>query len=155
MVAEEGKKEGEGFTVVDKRKAFHEEPDSGQQSHFAGEAKDAAPAESNSTSGAADTSTSRERERVEARPPPDFSTFVLSIAFTAQLHLGLVPNPDSGKVSADLVAAKQTIDMIGMLQEKTKGNLTAEESQLLKNTLNELRMGFVQIAESAAGGPQS
>ena len=50
--------------------------------------------------------------------------------------------------------SRLAIDMLETLQAKTKGNLTAEESQLLKNTLNELRMGFVQIAESAAGGPQ-
>jgi len=53
----------------------------------------------------------------------------------------------------DLEMARYNIDMLEVLEAKTKGNLTAEEAQVLKNTLSELRMGFVQIAEH--GGPQA
>lgn len=74
----------------------------------------------------------------------DFSTFVLSLATSAQVHLGLVANPASGKQGADLPLAKQTIDILGILQDKTKGNLEEEENRLLEHLLYDLRMIYVE-----------
>jgi uncharacterized protein DUF1844 len=75
--------------------------------------------------------------------PIDFATFLLSLSSSAFYYLGDVPHPGSGRVERDIGLAKQTIDLLGMLQEKTKGNLTEEESQVLTGLLYELRMRYV------------
>ena len=76
-------------------------------------------------------------------PPISFGTFLISLASSAVFHLGEAPNPESGKVEKNLPLAKQTIDILGMLREKTRGNLTQEEAQLLDNLLYDLRMKYV------------
>jgi len=77
-------------------------------------------------------------------PEPDFNFFITTLALQASISLGQVPNPASNKAEEDLVQAKFLIDTLGMLQEKTKGNLTAEESGLLENLLYELRMHYIE-----------
>lgn len=79
-----------------------------------------------------------------ALPPMDFSGMVISFGTSALVNLGEVPNPETGTVTRDLLAAKQTIDMLGVIAEKTKGNLSAEEEQLLTKLLFDLRMGYVK-----------
>jgi hypothetical protein len=76
-----------------------------------------------------------------------FIGFVISLASTAAVHFGDVENPVSGaKDQPNLPAAKQMIDILTLLEQKTKGNLTAEERTLLEQVLYELRMRFVQAA---------
>jgi hypothetical protein len=76
--------------------------------------------------------------------PIDFYTFVLSLASSAFVHLGDAPHPDTGQPGApDLVLAQQTIDIIAMLRDRTKGNLTAEEEKFVENLLTDLRLRFV------------
>lgn len=77
-------------------------------------------------------------------PPIDFTTFCLSLASSAMIHLGQSPSPETGKTDKSLPLAKQTIDILALLEEKTRGNLTAEESKLLSTVLYDLRMRFVQ-----------
>jgi hypothetical protein len=85
----------------------------------------------------------------------NFVAFVLSLAHTAAVHFGDVPDPVSGaKSQANLPAAQQMIDILALLEEKTRGNLTAEERQLLEQVLFELRMRFVEI-QGASGGAAS
>ena len=72
-----------------------------------------------------------------------FSTFVLSFASTAMIHLGEAPNPETGKAAMDLTLARQTLDLLAMLHEKTRGNLTREEEQLFASVLADLRLKFV------------
>lgn len=75
----------------------------------------------------------------------DFYTFVLSLGSSAFVHLGDAPHPESGEpVPANLTLAQQTIDILAMLAEKTKGNLTEEEDRFLENLLTDLRFRFVQ-----------
>ncbi len=88
-------------------------------------------------------------------PEGDLASLINMLTTQALFALGVLRVKGQDQREPDLEMARYNIDMLETLQAKTKGNLTAEESQLLKNTLNELRMGFVQIAESAAGGPQS
>jgi hypothetical protein len=77
--------------------------------------------------------------------PIDFYTFVLSLGSSAFVHLGDAPHPETGEASApNLALAKQTIDILVMLREKTKGNLTSEEERFLENLLTDLRFRFVQ-----------
>lgn len=76
-------------------------------------------------------------------PKVDFSTFILSLASSALVQLGEVPNPESGESEQNLPVAKHTIDILAMLQEKTGPCLTPEESRLLDGVLYELRMKYV------------
>ena len=76
-----------------------------------------------------------------------FAAFVLSLAHTAAVHFGDIPDPVSGiAAEANLAAAKQMIDILSLLEEKTRGNLTAEERQLLDQLLYELRLRYVDVA---------
>lgn len=74
----------------------------------------------------------------------DFRTFLLSLASTALLHLGAMPDPDTNTPQTNLPLARQTIDLLSILREKTAGNLTPDEDQLFENLLYDLRLRFVQ-----------
>ncbi|WP_245168263.1 DUF1844 domain-containing protein [Desulfobaculum xiamenense] len=76
-------------------------------------------------------------------PQVTFSTFVMSLASSALVHLGEVPEPESGRTAENLALAKHTIDILSMLEEKTTGGLDAEEARLLSGLLYELRMKYV------------
>ncbi len=82
-------------------------------------------------------------------PVLDFATFVLSLSHSALMHLGEAPHPESEKVERNLPLAKQTIDLIGMIEEKTKGNLSGEEERLLGQILYDLRMRYVELSKQA------
>ena len=84
-----------------------------------------------------------DEEAPQALPPLDFSTFVLSLASTAMVHLGQLPGPESEGVKRDLPAAKQAIDMLTMLEEKTRGNLDESEQKLMQTVLYDLRVAYV------------
>jgi hypothetical protein len=77
-------------------------------------------------------------------PKIDFSSFILSLYSSGLVQLGKVEEPSTGKKTKDLEMAKHTIDMIAMLQEKTAGNLTDDEKNLLKALLSELRIAYVE-----------
>lgn len=100
---------------------------------------------------ARDEQKKEEPRRNESREMPeiDFQTFVLSLATSAQVHLGSIPNPTTGKQEADLALAKQTIDILGILEEKTKGNLTDQEVRLLEHVLFDLRVRYVEFKKKA------
>jgi len=76
-------------------------------------------------------------------PEITFSTFVLSLSSSAMVHLGEAPDPSTGKIAIDPQMAKHTIDILGMLQEKTCKGLTDEEKKLLCDMLYALRMKYV------------
>jgi hypothetical protein len=80
----------------------------------------------------------------EAAPAVDFHTFVLSLGSSALLHLGELERPGAGAAEQDLPMAKNTIDILAMLQEKTRGNLTPEEDKLLESLLFDLRLRYVE-----------
>ncbi len=77
-------------------------------------------------------------------PEINFSTFIMSLNSSALVHLGLENDPSTGAKEANLPLAKQTIDILGMLAEKTSGNLTEDEDRLLKNIVYELRLMYVK-----------
>lgn len=76
-------------------------------------------------------------------PEPDFNFFITTLALQASISLGIVPNPSTNKTEEDLSQAKFLIDTLGMLKEKTKGNLSTEESKFLENVLYELRTQYL------------
>ena|SRR5580658_2344577 len=90
----------------------------------------------------------QEREDA-ALPSIDFATFVLSLSHSAVLHLGEAPHPETNKIERNLTLARQTIDLLGVLEEKTKGNLTGDEERLLTQVLFDLRMRFVEEQKKA------
>lgn len=77
-------------------------------------------------------------------PEINFATFVVSLNSSALMALGLVADPISKQKTKDLALAKQTIDILGMLKEKTQGNLTSDEENMLKSVLYDLRMLYVK-----------
>ena len=76
----------------------------------------------------------------------DFSTFMMSIASAAMMGLGLAPRPNTGKTEVDLDLARQNIDLLDLLQQKTKGNLSRDEANLLEKLLLECRTKYVEEA---------
>jgi hypothetical protein len=80
-------------------------------------------------------------------PPASFSFLVLSMRAQAEMQLGLMNFGQEEKVEPDLDLARHTIDLIAVLVEKTKGNLTLEEQRLAENSLTELRFRFVQVSD--------
>ena len=87
---------------------------------------------------------STETREHEALPSIDFATFVLSLSHSALMHLGEVPDPETNKAHVDLGLAKQNVDILVLLEEKTKGNLTGDEERLLAQVLFVLRMRYVE-----------
>lgn len=83
-----------------------------------------------------------------------FAAFVLSLAHTTAVHLGDIPDPASGQPSQpNLPAAHQMIDILSLLEQKTRGNLTAEERQLLEQLLYELRLRYVEVQRGGGVRP--
>jgi len=100
---------------------------------------DAAPA----AAAAAPGTSAAQPARQKPLPPLDFSTFVLSLGTSAMIHLGEAPAPGGEAPQKNLQLAQQSIDLLAILEEKTKGNLTSEEEELLRELLYDLRMKFV------------
>jgi Domain of unknown function (DUF1844) len=129
-------KKGPGFVVKDKR-LFAE----------SGEAR--APEEQ--TTPAAEETKSVPPEAAQSGkgkepdyPPINFTNFVLSLSTSALFHFGDFPDPESGKTQKNLPAAKQTIDILDMLNEKAKGNLNENETNLIQGILYELKLRYVK-----------
>lgn len=120
----EEEKKGEGFVVKDRRFSDEEEkkekpaPVNDQVKASAGEACD--------------------------YPPVNFANFVISLSTSALFHFGDFPEYEGGKAEKNLPAAKQTIDILDMLNQKTKGNLDADEANLIQGVLYELKMRYVK-----------
>ncbi len=80
-------------------------------------------------------------------PPADFTALVVSLASSAYLHLGEIPDPEGKEPKLNLEVARHTIDMLAMLRDKTKGNLNKDESSILERFLYDLRLKFVAAVE--------
>ena len=135
----EGKKD---FVVKDRRIFAEENIDEGEK-----EEKDAPAAEEKK-----ETEAREENDKTDAdaqEPPPqfpeiNFATFIASLNASALLQLGAIEDPTTGTKNKNLPMAKQTIDILSMMQEKTAGNLSQEEENLLKNILYDLRLMYVK-----------
>ena len=89
--------------------------------------------------------TAPEAEEMDYQLPKiNFATFIFSLNSSVLVQLGLIDDPATGKKTKNLPLAKQTIDILGMLEEKTQGNLTKDEETMLKNILYDLRMIYVK-----------
>jgi len=90
-------------------------------------------------------------EPVQSLHPVDFSTHVLSLASTALIALGKMPAPDGEDLPLDLETAKHLIDVLGMLEQKTKGNLDESEQKLISSLTYDLRVAFVDAQKATSG----
>ena len=129
------KEERRGFRVTDRRR-FAE----------TGEARDDTPPEPAAAPPPAEPSQAAPGEaRRILSEPVNFSTFVLGLSTQALLHLGEIPNPVTNAIERDLEAAKHVIDILGILQEKTRNNLDPGEDSLLASVLYDLRLRYVDL----------
>ena len=87
-----------------------------------------------------------EKEQPRSLPPVDFTGFVFGLGQMALMHLGQIPEPQTGQVSRSLEQARHVIDILDMLEEKTRGNLTQEEAELLRTLKSELKLQFVKAS---------
>ena len=83
---------------------------------------------------------------MEALPEIDFNSFIFSLSTSALIQLGEIEDPFTKKSAKNIPLARQTIDLISMLKEKTKGNLTQQEERLIENILYDLRIRYVKAA---------
>jgi hypothetical protein len=146
MAGEEEKKEGKGFTVKDRRRFSPETGETREEP-----VKDSSDPDVTNQSQPTEEKTSQSSSSGAAGEMPlpeiNFSTFVISLSTQALMHLGEMANPLTGKVEPDTPVAKQMIDMIGMLREKTRGNLVAAEERLMEDILFDLRMKYVEAVK--------
>jgi len=150
MEGEEKEKEGKGFTVRDRRHFFQQEEERPPGKKEKGEKPGADEARVRGEEREKEAKRKEERKegQKEGIPFPEitFSNFVFSLTTQALIQLGEIQDPESKEPIKSLPLAKQTIDLIGMLQEKTKGNLTKEEEALINNALYDLRMKYVKAS---------
>lgn len=136
-----------GFTVRDRR-FFHEsseetsKADAEKPEAETAKPEDADEAVQRNETGAGSGPEAGEYE--SPLPQINFSTFVFSLNSSALVHLGVIEDPGTGKKVKNLPLAKQTIDILGMLEEKTRGNLSKDEDNLLKSMLHDLRLMYVR-----------
>jgi len=128
----EDKKTDSGFVIKDKRYSGDSGEDKSQEEIKA-------------------TATDKKKEKAEQPaesemnyPRVNFTNFVLSLSTSALFHFGDFPDEEGGKTQKNLPAAKQTIDILDMLSEKTKGNLDKNEGDLIQGVLYELKMRYVK-----------
>lgn len=122
-------KKGEGFVIKDRR--FSEEPEVKEE-----------PAVPKSSPESEDIN--KPAGEPLDYPPVNFTNFVISLSTSAIFHFGDFPEYEGGKAEKNLPAAKQTIDILDMLHEKTKGNLDQNEASLVEGVLYELKMRYVK-----------
>lgn len=144
--------EERGFVVSDKR-LFRP---SGEKISDTGTADSAAPeVPSSAAEEEAAAATTSRTSQAEGRasqdlPPVDFASFVMMLTNNVMVFLGQVPSPITQQPQVDLEQAEHTIDIIMMLKEKTRGNLTDEEERFLQELLPQLQMAYVQARKSSA-----
>jgi hypothetical protein len=135
------REEGKGFRVQDRRRFS---PESGEPRE---ELDDEVRQTTQKEPEAANSGDELRPSEGGALPEINFSTFVISLSTQALMHLGEIPNPLDGKLEKDFAVAKQMIDIINILSEKTRGNLDQGEQTLLEDVLYNLRMRYVEVVK--------
>jgi hypothetical protein len=168
-MSEKASDQDKGFTIVDRRARFDEaenadnapkkeKPGQEQEAQKPQSAKEPAadrsekePAPGQTPPGWNKASAKAEDGRAHGQPLPkvNFATFVISLSSSVLVYLGEIEDPESGAKLINLPVAKQTIDILGMLEEKSRGNLNQDEEHLLKNILYDLRLRFVKATSTS------
>jgi hypothetical protein len=148
-----------GFTVSDRRRFSPETGDA--RAEGAEDRQDARASRGTHPSGTTESAAAATAHGGPDHPSPPavededlpeitLSTFIMSMSTQVLMHLGEIPNPIDNTVRRDMVAAKQVIDILGMLKDKTRGNLERNEEVLFDNVLYDLRMRFVELNKPRA-----
>jgi Domain of unknown function (DUF1844) len=145
---EEDKDSSRGFRVTDRRR-FTEDSEAQEGTHASEEAEAAAP-EPEPASPASSGPDPGPAIGTSPDEPVSFSTFILGLSTQALLHLGDIESPVSGQVERDLGAARHVIDILGILQAKTRNNLEQAEERLLEAVLYDLRMRYVELVRGTS-----
>ena len=144
--APEEKQEERGFVISDKR-SFTPAGDKITDAKSPGPAEPEPPPKQEEQPAAAAPPPAPEAAAPQDLPPVDFASFVMMLTNNVMVFLGQVPNPLTQQPQVDLAQAQHTIDIIMMLREKTRGNLTAEEERFLQELLPQLQMAYVQARQ--------
>ena len=137
--------EKKDFIIKDKRMFSKEGQDNQEEERAEKEEETAESSEKEAeASESEDAPASAEDAESFQLPEINFATFIFSLNSSVLVHLGIIDDPASGKKVKNLILAKQTIDILGMLEEKTRGNLTEDEKSMLKHILYDLRMIYVK-----------
>jgi hypothetical protein len=141
-MADEEKKPG--FEIRDRRAGSEQEQDKESGSEAQEEkAEESQPQQAQARA---------QKEETKQPPPPlpqiTFPAFLLSLNTSALIHMGLIPIPGTDQTEENLPLAKQNIDLLDLIKEKTRGNLTREEEDLLDNLLFDLKMKYVELTKS-------
>jgi len=135
--------EDKGFVVKDRRR-FTEEAGAEESKAAATEPVDTKREEAKEAAAGETRGASDRMQDKGPFPEVSLATFIISLSSSALVHLGEIPEPETNQTHVDLPIAKQIIDTLGMLEEKTKGNLDQDEDRLLRSVLYDLRMRFVE-----------
>ena len=128
--------EGKDFVIKDRRSLDSD-----------GKLKEDSPENRKQEDSSAGKTSSRDTVKKQPLPEVSFNSLIFSLSSSALLHLGEIADPQSGERKKDLQLAKHSIDIIAMLREKTKGNLTGEESGFIDNIVTDLRLRFVKASK--------
>jgi hypothetical protein len=141
-----GEPEDKGYTVKDRRYLHlsEEEKANLREEAAAGEAAKESTAEEAFQEASQKAAEARKTAEEVPLPEITFSSFVFSLSSSAFVSLGAIPDPHTGKTAKDLSLAKQTIDLLVLLREKTQNNLSEEEEHLFDHLLYDLRMSYVR-----------
>ena len=134
--------EDKGFIIKDRRIFAEEKQETGEK-----EDKKESSGEDVKDQAQKETAPEEKQEPKIHLPEINFPTFIFSLNTSALMHLGVLEDPASGKKVKNLPMGKQTIDILSMLEEKTRGNLSKEEENMLKHILYDLRIIYVKEKE--------
>lgn len=134
--------EEKGFVIKDRRTIGRDVDEAEKES--APDQEPTAEAPQQPAEASADEASSEEQPSETLLPEVNFPTFIMSLNVSALYHLGAIEDPETKQKNKNLPMAKQTIDILSMMEEKTKGNLTEDEENLLKNVLYDLRIIYVK-----------
>lgn len=147
MTSESDSSKEKSFQVVDKRRfdaSGHERTEESATEQQKGE-----PAKATNSAEASSSFTLSDTQRDDQAEPVAFTSFIMSLATQVLVQLGEMPAPEGMEIPIDLDAARQTIDIITMLQRRTKGNVSTEEARFLDEVLHSLRVSFVNAKKRA------
>lgn len=140
--------EDKGFIIKDRRifPEGNQEPEENQEIDKKDDKKESARDEVKDQAQKETTPEERQKQEIHL-PEINFATFIISLNASALVHLGVLEDPASGKKVKNLAMGKQTIDILSMMEEKTRGNLSKEEENMLKNILYDLKIIYVKEKE--------
>ena len=138
--------EEKGFVIKDRR-IYSEGKDEKADKETDNEKAEETPSEDSSATMKDEVQDNKEDVEETLLPEVNFPTFIMSLNASALVHLGVIEDPATGQSAKNLPMAKQTIDILSMLEEKTHGNLAKDEEDILRNILYDLRIAFVRQRE--------